>query len=134
MKTDSGLSAYILPRKRGFSECMGANHHDPYIQRGYCPFVIKELAAGPERAVRTYVESAPAACRRASTSYACAGTTIRLERDIATKRCDSHQNTSLVFPPHVAFMLHALHINCGCMSAVSSFKHIFLVIASIDCA
>ena len=27
-----------MPRKRGFSECMGAmlaNHHHPYIQRGY---------------------------------------------------------------------------------------------------
>ena len=33
----------LLPRKRKFSECMGAmlaNHHDPYIQRGYRPFVI----------------------------------------------------------------------------------------------
>ena len=34
----------LLPRKRRFSECMGAmlaNHHDPYIQRGYRPFVIQ---------------------------------------------------------------------------------------------
>ena len=35
----------LLPRKRGFSECMGAmlaNHHDPYIQRGDSPFVIRK--------------------------------------------------------------------------------------------
>ena len=33
----------LLPRKRGFCKCMGAmlvNHNDPYIQRGYCPFVV----------------------------------------------------------------------------------------------
>ena len=33
----------LLPRKRGFSECMGvmlANPCHPYIQRGYSPFVL----------------------------------------------------------------------------------------------
>ena len=44
----------------------------------------------------------------------CPSTTNRTKM---TALCVSVQNTSLVFPPHV---LHALHINCGCMSAVSS--------------
>ena len=36
----------LLPRKCGFSECMGAmlaNPHDPHIQRGYRPFVIHSV-------------------------------------------------------------------------------------------
>ena len=30
----------LLPRKHGFSECMGVMPCHPYIQRGYRPFVI----------------------------------------------------------------------------------------------
>ena len=45
VKTDSGLSAYCHGNA-DFAGAMLANHHNPYIQRGYRPFVIHNSLNG----------------------------------------------------------------------------------------
>ena len=51
----------LLPRKRGFSECMGAllaNPCHPYIQRDYRPFVICVSSYLVHRSAANYIHAA----------------------------------------------------------------------------